>query len=1519
MPPKQQTSIKAAFVRRNAQALTIQHFMSESAVEQYKDEVFDRDRADISRTLQEAEKHQGRKARLLALLVHAKDERLAEAPALKAKSTEEVNNALAPLRKWVLDDAREELDKVKKELREATAANNTLTTNNNQHEKDLKRIRRERSTYKKERDDFEKECEKLTRERDDARAKVTSGDKHTSELAARKATNEQLVREKQDLVKKLQTADDEVKRLTEREQGLEEELETSIGWNEPLREAKNSLATQLTASAIENRQLQEKNDKLGDKNKRLASNYTIVFRRFIELAANSRAARREVVSLRSEVVRLVSVNRQAADARTKLEARIEIVKQISLENRVRWQLANNLKRQEQGQWQQNAKRLEGEILDTTARCAQLEDENERLVRENRQAEDSSRRRLAGKEATISLLHFIQENDTNRLARARTALITTRRKLHAMDASHSAVAKSYQALRKVHGAMAKRVRLTHAATAKHTRKMQSRRQVLVRRIDSLTASANARERLVSRLQAAAAQHTDQISSIFDGQGLVEAELRTKTEELNAVIDAKEQVDAEVNEVKEASELLGLETGRLEAKNGKLLICLALGLTMARLFIRWHRQRIGHLNGQVANLNGRLDTLTNANGGLLLSLNSSRILANWHRLVIASMRQTSIARAGQITTLNAQITNLNGQVVNLNGQVQVLTTTNAGLHASLASSRVLTSWHRLIISSTRRTNVALASQITGLNERLTSSRVLTSWHRLIISSTRRTNVALAGQITSLNGQLASSRVLTSWHRLIISSTRRTNVALAGQITGLNERLTSSRVLTSWHRLIISSTRRTNVALAGQITSLNGQLASSRVLTSWHRLIISSTRRTNVALAGQITSLNGQLASLTGQVQNLSTVNAGLVVNLRTSSVISQWRRVVAMSLDHANAGLLADLQTSRTISQWRRVVVMSTINANSTLAGQATNLNTQVTNLNTQVTNLSGQVTDLSGQVRNLTTVNVGLVASVRTSRAIAQWRRVVVLSMSQAAAARATRITNLTTHNDTLLASNTSLSTNVSNGKLLVLLLRCSTSRLRSELADARASSNDKDIFVAAFGELICEFVGMPHVTALTLSDTVALADLIRQVIAGLHTRAETAETLANTRNGRIAELEHQVQNMTTESRTTANDMVARYREGISSKHTYFENIITNMERRFRHLRNRLGVPTQLFLAVVAQMTVKLAIKDRQLQRAARQAQVSSRRHATAMASTVPRVLYDTAISQLTVQLAIKDNQLGRAAREAQLALQQHTSALAATISHTRHAAAMATTVPRVLYNTAISQLTVELRIKDEWRVNAEKKIARLERLLALRLDPTTVVPRALFNAVVREISLQLRMRDARFSRLVRRYNRLVSQNNATAMRMKRLQYQDVWQHMAGPNLLRDILRSTLQPALYNFEREVFTIEVKLKRAEDQAEGWERLAKKAFDDVDLLEETLEAVPSSVEAMQEDVRAAKALVEKERKAYSARVSSLEEQVEDHKDQAAGWERIAMKAMADVDLAEEALEDVQEVFGEEESDAE
>ncbi|EGP89725.1 uncharacterized protein MYCGRDRAFT_90417 [Zymoseptoria tritici IPO323] len=1019
----------------------------------------------------------------------------------------------------------------------------------------------------------------------------------------------------------------------------------------------------------------------------------------------------------------------------------------------------------------------------------------------------------------------------------------------MDASHSAVAKSYQALRKVHGAMAKRVRLTHAATAKHTRKMQSRRQVLVRRIDSLTASANARERLVSRLQAAAAQHTDQISSIFDGQGLVEAELRTKTEELNAVIDAKEQVDAEVNEVKEASELLGLETGRLEAKNGKLLICLALGLTMARLFIRWHRQRIGHLNGQVANLNGRLDTLTNANGGLLLSLNSSRILANWHRLVIASMRQTSIARAGQITTLNAQITNLNGQVVNLNGQVQVLTTTNAGLHASLASSRVL----------------------------------------------------------------------TSWHRLIISSTRRTNVALAGQITGLNERLTSSRVLTSWHRLIISSTRRTNVALAGQITSLNGQLASSRVLTSWHRLIISSTRRTNVALAGQITSLNGQLASLTGQVQNLSTVNAGLVVNLRTSSVISQWRRVVAMSLDHANAGLLADLQTSRTISQWRRVVVMSTINANSTLAGQATNLNTQVTNLNTQITNLSGQVTDLSGQVRNLTTVNVGLVASVRTSRAIAQWRRVVVLSMSQAAAARATRITNLTTHNDTLLASNTSLSTNVSNGKLLVLLLRCSTSRLRSELADARASSNDKDIFVAAFGELICEFVGMPHVTALTLSDTVALANLIRQVIAGLHTRAETAETLANTRNGRIAELEHQVQNMTTESRTTANDMVARYREGISSKHTYFENIITNMERRFRHLRNRLGVPTQLFLAVVAQMTVKLAIKDRQLQRAARQAQVSSRRHATAMASTVPRVLYDTAISQLTVQLAIKDNQLGRAAREAQLALQQHTSALAATISHTRHAAAMATTVPRVLYNTAISQLTVELRIKDEWRVNAEKKIARLERLLALRLDPTTVVPRALFNAVVREISLQLRMRDARFSRLVRRYNRLVSQNNATAMRMKRLQYQDVWQHMAGPNLLRDILRSTLQPALYNFEREVFTIEVKLKRAEDQAEGWERLAKKAFDDVDLLEETLEAVPSSVEAMQEDVRAAKALVEKERKAYSARVSSLEEQVEDHKDQAAGWERIAMKAMADVDLAEEALEDVQEVFGEEESDAE
>ncbi|SMY20879.1 unnamed protein product [Zymoseptoria tritici ST99CH_1A5] len=1449
MPPKQQTSIKAAFVRRNAQALTIQHFMSESAVEQYKDEVFDRDRADISRTLQEAEKHQGRKARLLALLVHAKDERLAEAPALKAKSTEEVDNALAPLRKWVLDDAREELDKVKKELREATAANNTLTTNNNQHEKDLKRIRRERSTYKKERDDFEKECEKLTRERDDARAKVTSGDKHTSELAARKATNEQLVREKQDLVKKLQTADDEVKRLTEREQGLEEELETSIGWNEPLREAKNSLATQLTASAIENRQLQEKNDKLGDKNKRLASNYTIVFRRFIELAANSRAARREVVSLRSEVVRLVSVNRQAADARTKLEARIEIVKQISLDNRVRWQLANNLKRQEQGQWQQNAKRLEGEILDTTARCAQLEDENERLVRENRQAEDSSRRRLAGKEATISLLHFIQENDTNRLARARTALITTRRKLHAMDASHSAVAKSYQALRKVHGAMAKRVRLTHAATAKHTRKMQSRRQVLVRRIDSLTASANARERLVSRLQAAAAQHTDQISSIFDGQGLVEAELRTKTEELNAVIDAKEQVDAEVNEVKEASELLGLETGRLEAKNGKLLICLALGLTMARLFIRWHRQRIGHLNGQVANLNGRLDTLTNANGGLLLSLNSSRILANWHRLVIASMRQTSIARAGQITTLNAQITNLNGQVVNLNGQVQVLTTTNAGLHASLASSRVL----------------------------------------------------------------------TSWHRLIISSTRRTNVALAGQITGLNERLTSSRVLTSWHRLIISSTRRTNVALAGQITSLNGQLASSRVLTSWHRLIISSTRRTNVALAGQITSLNGQLASLTGQVQNLSTVNAGLVVNLRTSSVISQWRRVVAMSLDHANAGLLADLQTSRTISQWRRVVVMSTINANSTLAGQATNLNTQVTNLNTQITNLSGQVTDLSGQVRNLTTVNVGLVASVRTSRAIAQWRRVVVLSMSQAAAARATRITNLTTHNDTLLASNTSLSTNVSNGKLLVLLLRCSTSRLRSELADARASSNDKDIFVAAFGELICEFVGMPHVTALTLSDTVALANLIRQVIAGLHTRAETAETLANTRNGRIAELEHQVQNMTTESRTTANDMVARYREGISSKHTYFENIITNMERRFRHLRNRLGVPTQLFLAVVAQMTVKLAIKDRQLQRAARQAQVSSRRHATAMASTVPRVLYDTAISQLTVQLAIKDNQLGRAAREAQLALQQHTSALAATISHTRHAAAMATTVPRVLYNTAISQLTVELRIKDEWRVNAEKKIARLERLLALRLDPTTVVPRALFNAVVREISLQLRMRDARFSRLVRRYNRLVSQNNATAMRMKRLQYQDVWQHMAGPNLLRDILRSTLQPALYNFEREVFTIEVKLKRAEDQAEGWERLAKKAFDDVDLLEETLEAVPSSVEAMQEDVRAAKALVEKERKAYSARVSSLEEQVEDHKDQAAGWERIAMKAMADVDLAEEALEDVQEVFGEEESDAE
>ncbi|SMQ47199.1 unnamed protein product [Zymoseptoria tritici ST99CH_3D7] len=1484
MPPKQQTSIKAAFVRRNAQALTIQHFMSESAVEQYKDEVFDRDRADISRTLQEAEKHQGRKARLLALLVHAKDERLAEAPALKAKSTEEVDNALAPLRKWVLDDAREELDKVKKELREATAANNTLTTNNNQHEKDLKRIRRERSTYKKERDDFEKECEKLTRERDDARAKVTSGDKHTSELAARKATNEQLVREKQDLVKKLQTADDEVKRLTEREQGLEEELETSIGWNEPLREAKNSLATQLTASAIENRQLQEKNDKLGDKNKRLASNYTIVFRRFIELAANSRAARREVVSLRSEVVRLVSVNRQAADARTKLEARIEIVKQISLENRVRWQLANNLKRQEQGQWQQNAKRLEGEILDTTARCAQLEDENERLVRENRQAEDSSRRRLAGKEATISLLHFIQENDTNRLARARTALITTRRKLHAMDASHSAVAKSYQALRKVHGAMAKRVRLTHAATAKHTRKMQSRRQVLVRRIDSLTASANARERLVSRLQAAAAQHTDQISSIFDGQGLVEAELRTKTEELNAVIDAKEQVDAEVNEVKEASELLGLETGRLEAKNGKLLICLALGLTMARLFIRWHRQRIGHLNGQVANLNGRLDTLTNANGGLLLSLNSSRILANWHRLVIASMRQTSIARAGQITTLNAQITNLNGQVVNLNGQVQVLTTTNAGLHASLASSRVLTSWHRLIISSTRRTNVALAGQITGLNERLTSSRVLTSWHRLIISSTRRTNVALASQIT-----------------------------------GLNERLTSSRVLTSWHRLIISSTRRTNVALAGQITSLNGQLASSRVLTSWHRLIISSTRRTNVALAGQITSLNGQLASLAGQVQNLSTVNAGLVVNLRTSSVISQWRRVVAMSLDHANAGLLADLQTSRTISQWRRVVVMSTINANSTLAGQATNLNTQVTNLNTQITNLSGQVTDLSGQVRNLTTVNVGLVASVRTSRAIAQWRRVVVLSMSQAAAARATRITNLTTHNDTLLASNTSLSTNVSNGKLLVLLLRCSTSRLRSELADARASSNDKDIFVAAFGELICEFVGMPHVTALTLSDTVALANLIRQVIAGLHTRAETAETLANTRNGRIAELEHQVQNMTTESRTTANDMVARYREGISSKHTYFENIITNMERRFRHLRNRLGVPTQLFLAVVAQMTVKLAIKDRQLQRAARQAQVSSRRHATAMASTVPRVLYDTAISQLTVQLAIKDNQLGRAAREAQLALQQHTSALAATISHTRHAAAMATTVPRVLYNTAISQLTVELRIKDEWRVNAEKKIARLERLLALRLDPTTVVPRALFNAVVREISLQLRMRDARFSRLVRRYNRLVSQNNATAMRMKRLQYQDVWQHMAGPNLLRDILRSTLQPALYNFEREVFTIEVKLKRAEDQAEGWERLAKKAFDDVDLLEETLEAVPSSVEAMQEDVRAAKALVEMERKAYSARVSSLEEQVEDHKDQAAGWERIAMKAMADVDLAEEALEDVQEMFGEEESDAE
>ncbi|SMR46978.1 unnamed protein product [Zymoseptoria tritici ST99CH_3D1] len=974
-------------------------------------------------------------------------------------------------------------------------------------------------------------------------------------------------------------------------------------------------------------------------------------------------------------------------------------------------------------------------------------------------------------------------------------------------------------------------------------------MLLRRIISLTASANARERLLSRLQAAAAQHTDQVSSIFHGQGLVEAELRTKTEELNAVIDAKEQVDAEVNEVKEASELLGLETGRLEAKNGKLLICLALGLTMARLFIRWHRQRIGHLNGQVANLNGRLDTLTNANGGLLLSLNSSRILANWHRLVIASMRQTSIARAGQITTLNAQITNLNGQVVNLNGQVQVLTTTNAGLHASLASSRVL----------------------------------------------------------------------TSWHRLIISSTRRTNVALAGQITGLNERLTSSRVLTSWHRLIISSTRRTNVALAGQITSLNGQLASSRVLTSWHRLIISSTRRTNVALAGQITSLNGQLASLTGQVQNLSTVNAGLVVNLRTSSVISQWRRVVAMSLDHANAGLLADLQTSRTISQWRRVVVMSTINANSTLAGQATNLNTQVTNLNTQITNLSGQVNYLSGQVRNLTTVNVGLVASLRTSRAIAQWRRVVVLWMSQAAAARATRITNLTHHNTTRLASNTSLSTNVSNGKLLVLLLRCSTSRLRSELANARALSNDKDIFVAAFGELISEFVGMPHVTALTLSDTVALANLIRQVIAGLHTRAETAETLANTRNGRIAELERQVQNITTESQSTTNDLMAQYREGISSKHTYFQNIINNIERRFQHLRNRLGVPRQLFLAVVAQMTVKLAIKDSQLQRAARQAQVSSQRHATAMASTVPRVLYNTAVSQLTVELVIKDNQLGRAAREAQLALQQHTSALAATISRTRHAAAIATTVPRALHTSAISQLTVELRIKDEWRVNAEMKIAKLERLLALRLDPTTVVPRALFNAVVREISLQLRMRDARFSRLVRRYNRLVSQNNATAMRMKRLQYQDVWQHMAGPNLLRDILRSTLQPALYNFEREVFTIEVKLKRAEDQAEGWERLANKAFGDVDLLEEALEAVPSSVEAMEEDLQAAKALVEKERKAHRAKVSSLEDQVEEHKDQAAGWERIAMKAMADVDLAEEALEDVQEVFGEEESDAE
>lgn len=47
--------------------------------------VFDRDRAELSRKLQNADKHQARKTSLLAVLVHAKDERLAKAPASKQR------------------------------------------------------------------------------------------------------------------------------------------------------------------------------------------------------------------------------------------------------------------------------------------------------------------------------------------------------------------------------------------------------------------------------------------------------------------------------------------------------------------------------------------------------------------------------------------------------------------------------------------------------------------------------------------------------------------------------------------------------------------------------------------------------------------------------------------------------------------------------------------------------------------------------------------------------------------------------------------------------------------------------------------------------------------------------------------------------------------------------------------------------------------------------------------------------------------------------------------------------------------------------------------------------------------------------------------------------------------------------------------------------------------------------------------------------------------------------------------